>query len=209
MSTRPVVVLCQPLYGIVPPLAHANLLEFQGVNMARGLLHGYRARVGAYIDDARNALVAWVLDETPATHLLFVDQDMILPTDLLAALLADDAAVVSAVYFGKDDAASLVGWSSVDPPVRLDDFDPTALRPVGGFGMGACLIRTDVLRQMVEHFGDREWFRSERSGEDLHFSRRLARMGVPFTLDGRVQCGHVGDFVVTADHWRAARERKA
>ncbi len=206
MSHRPVIVLCQPIYSVVPAMAHAKLCEFIGVNMGRGLLHGYFARVNAYIDEARNILVGRVLDETPATHLFFVDQDMILPPDTLGTLLRDDLDAVSAVYFDKSERHRPVGWSCLEPPARLEEFDPEGIQAVAGFGMGAMLLRTDFLRRMAERFEDREWFRSERCGEDMHFSRRAAEMGVDIHLDGRVQCGHVADVTLTADHWRAARE---
>lgn len=34
----------------------------------------------------------------------------------------------------------------------------------------------------------------EEHGEDMTFSRNLIRMGVPITVDARVQVGHIGDF---------------
>ncbi len=201
----PVVILCQPLYGVVPALSHAKLLEWMGVNMGKGLVHGYYSRINAYIDEARNILVGRVLDETPATHLFFVDQDVILPLDTLATLLADDRDAVSAVYFDKTERHRPVGWSAIDPCERLEDFDATGVVPVAGFGMGAMLLKTSLLRKMAERFGDREWFRSERGGEDLHFCRRARQMDVPILVDGRVQCGHVADEVITVNHWRAQR----
>ncbi len=207
MAHRPVVVLCQPIYGVVPALAHAKLCEFIGVNMGRGLLNGYFARVNAYIDEARNILVGRVLDETPATHLFFVDQDMILPPDCLQGLLAADADAVSAIYFDKSEKHRPVGWSCLEPAARLESFDAHARYAVAGFGMGAMLLKTAFLRRMADAYG-REWFRSEREGEDRHFCRRAAEMGVPILVDGRIQCGHVADAVITAEHWRAAQQLK-
>lgn len=202
------VVLCQPVYGVVPALAHARLCEWFCLNVSRGLVNGYYSRINAYIDEARNILVGRVLDETPATHLFFVDQDVILPADALAALLAADAPCVSAIYFDKSEKHLPVGWSAIDPCVRMTSFED-GLAPVAGFGMGACLVRTELLRAMAAKYADRLWYRSAEGGEDLHFSRRLREMGVPFLLDGRVRCGHVADEVVTADHFHAARQRTA
>ncbi len=204
---RRIVIMCQPIYGVVPGLADAKQKEWMTVNMAKGLLNGYFCRVGAYIDEARNHLVARALDETPATHVFFADQDMIHPLGCLGDLLAADTEAVSGLYFDKSERHLPVGWSSIDPATvaRMESFAEDTLQPVAGFGMGAMLLKTSLLREMADKFGDREWFRSERGGEDLHFCRRAAEMGVEIFLDARVQCGHVKDEVITIDHWRAAK----
>jgi glycosyltransferase involved in cell wall biosynthesis len=63
-------------------------------------------------------------------------------------------------------------------------------------------------RQRIEEkrrklFADKNYLRifhysvhdaQEEHGEDMTFSRNLIRMGVPITVDSRVQVGHIGDF---------------
>ena len=205
----PSVIAVQPLYLSIDPISHGELCIWLGQNVAQGLVHGYRYTNNNYIDFARNQLCSIVLDEYPqATHLFFIDQDMLLPMDVLRALVEDDKDFVSAVYFGKDNAATLVGFKSLETGERLDTYDNTCVQEVPGFGMGAALIKTDLLRRMAAHFGDRQWFRSEEKGEDKHFCLRLQQMGVSCYLDGRVECGHVGTKIVTRVHWEAAKRLK-
>lgn len=200
------VIFCSPVYGTVPGTAHAAQMEFVTVSTARGLLQGIIFQVNAYIDVARNELISRVLDDCPqATHVFFADQDMMLPLGTIEGLLANDADVVTGTYFGKDKEATLVGWESLEPRKRLENFDPNGLTKVAGFGAGCLLIKTDLLRRMEEKYQDRWWFKCP--GEDAHFSQRLQEMNVPFYLDGRVQCGHQSEYAVTVDHWKAAKEK--
>lgn len=225
-AAQPVVILCQPLYGHIPPTAHGHQMEFMGANVARGLTHGYRARAMAYIDDARNGLIKTVIDGwDSATHILFVDQDMLVPhggdgksPNAVALMLAAGKEVVSGVYHFKNGEAALVAWETLGMPetgVRssewkktprlLEDFDPTGLQPVAGTGMGCCLIQVSFLKAMRDHFKDEEWFRSERGGEDYHFCRRVAVMGRQVWMDGRIQCQHIGDAAFTYREWKAGK----
>lgn len=207
--TQPIVIMCQPLYGHVPLQAHGESMTFLGANIAKNCIHGYLARMRAYIDEARNALITNVLEGFPtATHIFFNDQDTVCPHETVEMLLSHDKEVVSGVYFGKDSEATLVAFGSIDPPSRLADFDPTCVQAVAGVGMGCCLIRTQFIKDMAKKYGDEEWFRSERSGEDYHFCKRAKEMGVKVWLDGRVQCMHLMDGVVTYDTWKAARAKR-
>lgn len=201
----PIVFFVQPIYGYIPPRADSHQKDWLGYNLARGIIHGVKCNPMCYIDRARNQLVAHLVDV--ATHLLWVDQDMMLSLNIVRRLLGADKDVVSAVYFGKDDAHLPVAFDDADKGTPLLE-PPTDLQQVGGVGMGCCLTKTSVFRRMEEHFGDRTWFKCQEgpgfSGEDLWFARRCKAMGVPIWLDGREDCVHVGDELITREHWRRA-----
>jgi hypothetical protein len=223
-ARRPVVIFLQPLYGHVPPAAHGNQQRFVLQNTALGWLHWNEDWLGAYVDEARNSLVKKVLKTIPeATHVLFVDQDMMLPMETIECLLSNKVDVVSGTYFGKDPDATIVAFESMGPTVRLQDFDTDGIIQVAGVGMGCCLITVDLLKRMREHFQDQLWFQCDQkkietdegnsiirtTGEDAHFCYRCREMGVPIYLDGRVLCHHLMDGAVGYEHWKLAKERKA
>lgn len=206
--TPPFIVLAMPLYGYIDAKSYRDGMMFLSHNLQRGILQGMFFRTNVYIDEAYNSLVARVLDEAPqATHIAWMEQDMTLPLDCFKQLWEDDKDVVSAVYF--DAEAVPVGWESLDPePKRLATFDPTGLQQVAGFGTGAALVRTDLYRRMARHFGDAEWYRSTRRGQDHHFCLRCREMGVPIWLDGRVQCGHNKIDTITIRHYEEKQKRE-
>ena len=224
--TQPIVVLCQPLYGAVLNRHHGRLCQWIVQNIAAGYLHWYNFFSGAYIDEAFNRLVADTLDNIPeATHVLFVEQDMILPDETLEALLSAEKDVVSATYFYHDADATLVGFSQLGPPGRwLETFVEDEVQQVAGVGCGCLLVRCDVFRQMERCYGDRLWFQCQQissiidgtdeakrrtKGQDWHFCKRLETMGVPVYLDGRVVCGHISEGEVGLEQHRRAQERKS
>src|SRR5271165_4020319 len=109
--TQTIVCMLQPLYGPCPARHHGRLCQFITQNIAAGYLHWYNFFAGAYIDEACNRLVDDTLLNIPdATHVLFVEQDMRLPTETLEALLSADKDVISATYFYHDADATLVGF---------------------------------------------------------------------------------------------------
>lgn len=170
---------------------------------------------------------------THATHIFLADQDMLFPfdhpgqmmaggkvVDTLGMLLEHDADVATGIYWFKDGAPNIMAWETLGtpepgkkadqwrhPPKFLSDFDPNGSQQVAGGGLGCCLIKVDVFRRMAKHYGDKEWFRSERGGEDFHFFCRCREMGIKVILDGRVRPLHLGEYPFGYENWKNANAK--
>jgi hypothetical protein len=225
MRSRPAVHVAIPSYGAVPAMC---MLSFASFCASGATWISRLGQVdGAYIDRSRNDLVRQAL-ANDATHLMFIDQDMIIPENALNRLLLHGVPIVGGSYWGKDDWFTPVAFhldpfdriyeledcesvpSSVPLPEGVDDCwcgkpDPH-LHKVGGTGMGCTLIQTQVFLDMREHFEDELWFSSKETGEDVHFATRAKEMGLDRFLDGFIQCGHVRHHMVTRGNYYWARQ---
>ena len=154
------------------------------------------------------------------THILFLDADMIWPTDVLTRMLAHhDKGIVGGLYVMRHEPYA---------PVALKDgFVPegdtmihyvhdqgaigaTELREVDVLGMGCTLIPLSVF----DAIGPRPWFeyRNNAQGwpvvtEDVPFCQKAKDAGVRIWLDPTLSCGHVTHMVTDA-RW-AKRYQKA
>jgi hypothetical protein len=164
---------------------------------ACGVLRTIRYRKWLYIDQARNDLVAEVLDRPGATHVLFLDDDMVWPANLLVKLLGHNVPVVGATYFTRTPPHDVVCGDLDGTTARNWQRLPVGLEEVGWVGAGALLVEVAVLQRMRE-----DWFHSNQCGEDVQFCRRLRDMGIPVYVDGGTVCGHVTDQVITEEHWK-------
>lgn len=216
-----------PAYGNVPAICILSFGSFIGVGVSQGLIHHLGEVEGAYIDRARNDLVRQALNND-STHVLFVDQDMVIPEGSLKRLVQHDVPIVGGSYWGKDDYFTPVSFH-LDPFRRIYELEDCPVAPteaelpegvadcwcgkpddhlhsIGGTGMGCTLITTELFRQVRDHFGDEMWFSSKETGEDIHFCTRVHEIGIDVYLDGFVQCGHVRNQMVTRQHYDWARE---
>lgn len=212
---RPFTILAIPYYGYIPSRAVAEQMMFLQLNQAWGYLNGFVGSTNAYIDCSRNRMFERVIDQSPqATNILLLDQDVVPEPQALQKMLAHDVDVVTAAYFYKDARKGYapVGWSEVGDTIEeckcLEDIDLSGkLQQIGGFGLGCMLIKVKVLKDMEKHFGNRLWASVlSDAGEDLNFSRKLKKMGIPMWLDGSIQTAHIGDEVFTRNHYLAYRE---
>lgn len=117
--------------------------------------HGVRCLIGtgSICDpaEARNiALTLWY-DTCPASHMLFVDDDMGFSPDLVLDILALNEPLVGALYRHREDPVTWVGSGipiagiPAQWPVRNGHFIE-----VEAVGMGCTLIRRDVIAAMLE-----------------------------------------------------------
>ena len=148
---------------------------------------------------ARNLSVASFL-KGDDTHLLFVDDDVLVPAGVLVRLADHDVDVVA----GCVPALKHIGGYAV-PYIAVRDgmkspgtwstswFD--GLRETTGVGAACLLIRRQVLERL-----DFPWFRWEQEWngghytyhtEDLDFCDRVRSLGFRIYADGAVRCGHI------------------
>jgi hypothetical protein len=176
---RPEVHVAVPTYGNSPAICQLSFGSFIGHGVSLGFIRHIGEVDGAYIDRARNDLVRQAMSNG-ATHICWIDQDMIVPEGALKRLLDHEAEWVGGIYFGKDDYFTPVAFH-LDPFRRVYEFDelPMVNTPaelvtnelaqdgvlacvcgktdnhaheVGGTGMGITVISVDLFRRMEEYF---------------------------------------------------------
>src|ERR1700677_14642 len=214
------------LYSVTNLLAMFN---------AKGIAGGLVAFSFPEVSESRNILLTGWYDSPPhSTHLLFIDSDMGFDPKLISDMLLFDQPLVGAIYSKKtlpvQWAASGMGEDAYVE--RRGDF-----MKVGGIGMGACLIRRDVVTKMLEKWPELSDSRMEYHSARNLLPKRIIRAFDPFDnpddkTHGRMSedlafccrwrmCGgdvwaaighdveHVGDYSYTANYLRYITEKAA
>lgn len=169
-----------------------------------------------HVDRARNEIVETILHpEKPrppqypgglpreygeATHLLFLDDDMLFPKNGLIRLLSHDLPVVSGFYVGRNPPHLPVAYRKVDENqwIPITKFC-AGLQEVDALGAGFLLIKTEVFKDWP-----RPWFEfSDKMGEDMYFCEEAKRRGFSIYLDFDVQCRHLASIPVGYEHFEA------
>lgn len=185
------------------------------------------------LSQQRNAAAAFLLDESQADWLLFVDSDMGFDEDavyrLVEAADADDRPVVGALCFGlrKADTDMRGGWRTQPFPTVYDwkqnpetgkygfvlryDYTPNCLTRVAATGAAFLLIHRGVLDKLRADYGD-TWFDRGRMeegeglmGEDISFCARLGRAGIPMFVHTGVSTTHLKAVWVDEDYYLTQR----
>lgn len=137
------------------------------------------------------------------THVLFLDADMVWPTDVLTRMLAHhDKGIVGGLYVMRHppfapvalrdgtvaDAAGVVQYQHAGEALTA-----TELIPCDVLGMGCTLVPVSVFAQI----GPRPWFTYANNAEgwpvvteDVPFCQKARASGVAVWMDPTVSCGH-------------------
>lgn len=190
----------QPLVAICVPSGDMLHADF-AFCLARMIASGPGASFvlanprSSLITTARNACVSKA-QEVRASHLLFLDSDMVFPADTLRRLLAHEVDFAASIYRQRnapfDIICEVAGGS---PTISAKD----GLREMKRVPLGCALIRMSVFERLK-----RPYFRivaDERSGvevgEDLTFCDAVRLAGVKIWADMVLahQIGHVGQSI--------------
>lgn len=143
------------------------------------------------------------------SHILFLDADMVWPTDTLTRMLAHhDKGIVGGLYVMRQppyapvalrDGVVPVGSTATQYTHAAEALTGAELVPCDVLGMGCTLIPVDVFTQI----GPRPWFEYANDDhgwpcvtEDVRFCQKAAAAGVPILLDPTISCGHLSTHVV-------------
>lgn len=161
---------------------------------------------------ARNRIAQMAIDKD-VDYVLMVDNDVVLPKDILS-ILFDDVKDVCLGYYAHRDADNLYsgrlnvcklydgsGNLQFSFPLEseytaeeikgLKDKGERKIQIHGG-GMGCALIRTDVFRRLPYPWYDWVNYRNRRMlSEDLYFCVKCKNARIPIYTDTRASCGHL------------------
>ena len=154
---------------------------------------------GTYIVSQRNNIIAQAAS-VGADALLFVDDDHILPKDVLTRLLARNVPIVSAHYYTRRPPHYSTAFLRVDQrhwrtissgSAQADLKIADGLVTVDGVGMGCMLIRRPVWEAMSEPWCKAGQFDPRDVAEDLSFCANAQAAGFPILVDLDVPLPHL------------------
>lgn len=170
----------------------------------------YAFHANSLIYDSRNMFSANAI-EKGYDRILWLDSDMLIMPDTLERLNRDmdenNLDYVSALCFKRHLPTSpcvykkLVYKQNKDGTVNAKaetmwDYPKDTLFECAGTGFGAVLTKTEMLKDVWEHYGP-PFQPMIQMGEDLAFCYRAAQLGYKLYCDSRIKAGHVGQMVYT------------
>jgi hypothetical protein len=133
---------------------------------------------GAYVADNRNQLAEQAIARD-ADYLLWLDDDMIFPSDSFFRLALHDLPIVGCNYRQRIvEEVIPSAFNLVDGEVQRLQPKPEGLEQVDVIGLGVCLMKAHHLRQLP-----RPWFRMGADGEDGHICGLFRAEGMRPVVD--------------------------
>ncbi len=166
---------------------------------------------GLPIDRARCDLVSQAR-QMNASHIFFLDSDVILPPDGLIRLWNRRLPIVSGVYGSKHEAPGVWIEQAKSGQARYAAVAPQVLEQNQLFthpdivvGGGCLLVDMNVFKRIEEPYF--EWTQGRKPNgvsEDFDFCEKVRKAGIPIHVDTTVRCLH-GDYSAIA--WDGKRQR--
>jgi hypothetical protein len=150
---------------------------------------------GSVIPGNRNTLVNKALKDG-ATHVLFIDTDMVFPADTLDRLLAHGKSIVMANCCIRS-LNPAKATAQRDGRVVWTEQGSTGLEEVHRCGFGVALIDIEVFESLPKPWFEFPYLpdRDDYGGEDVYFCDRAREAGYSLYIDHDLskQIGHCGD----------------
>lgn len=165
----------------------------------------------AHIESARNAAVRKALAEH-FTHIMFLDDDHILPSNTFLKLYAMDSPVAAALAFKRiAPYEPVVGefglMANGQTGVYLrPEWINTGPRKVEAVGFAGVLIRTSVFRELEARKLD--WFKWGEMGEDFSFCLNCKDAGIDVWCDTDLVLPHLGEPLIVNQDTYYSHNRK-
>lgn len=159
-------------------------------------------QMGSLIYTSRNNLASMAVQKG-VDYVLWLDSDMIFPNDVLKKLLEDreKGDIITGIYYRRVQPFKPVLFSKLNIDEKgcewegYDDYPEEDLFEIEGCGFGCVLTPTNIFLDVMAKFGDM-FAPIGGVGEDLSFCWRARKCGYRIFADPRIQCGHVGHYVV-------------
>lgn len=180
------VVIGMPVSDSVAMKAKTALAIGQTILKSKVVVD-YILKISCDIVANRTALVKDALAQG-ATHLLFVDSDMLFPPDALEKMLSHDKDIVGVEYNKRQFPLE---------PVFVQPNKQDTLYKSQVVGTGLMLIKLSIFKKMVND----PWFSFGRNaqgettlGEDVWFCRTAGDAGFEVWVDPTIKVFHLGEF---------------
>ena len=173
-------------------------LRFIPVNFADKITTPSRA---GSLTVARNMLAKAFLEDKDATHIFWLDSDIVItkppdPNEALRLLLSCNAPIVSGLYLARQTTGFRPSmWVKVQGGYS-NDFKYTGnWFSVDAIGLGCCLVQRQVFEKIPYPYF--HW--DDEPSEDFYFCEQCKKAGFDIKVFTEVQASHIGLLAVDFD----------
>jgi hypothetical protein len=148
----------------------------------------------------RNLIIKQAL-EYDCTHIFFVDDDVILPRDILVKLLTHDKDIVTGLYLMRNFPHQPIVFDEARPDGKckhyfMPDESEPGLVPIVNCGLGAVLIKIEVFKKMPHPWITLGEAEADHWCDDITFFNRARALGFELFCDTSIHVGHIGSMVI-------------
>jgi hypothetical protein len=171
------------------------LQELVEYHTRRGIETQVEFNMGTLIGSQREKLADKAL-EVEATHILWLDSDMMFPKTICEKLLSHDLDFVACNYSTRALPTRSVAFAEIGEWDSFIGKDETGLISIAGVGLGCALIKTAMLDDIPK-----PWFpitynvdANDYLGEDMNFCQKIIESGyvVAIDCDASREVYHIG-----------------
>tara|TARA_B100001287_G_scaffold275862_1_gene284774 strand:+ start:4142 stop:4723 length:582 start_codon:yes stop_codon:yes gene_type:complete len=183
--------ICVPAREKVHTIFMKSLVDLTNRLTNLGIEWNLHIVSSSVICESRTQLANQAL-ESGATHLLWLDSDMYIPSNVIH-LFSHDKDIVAGAYSTKHSPFQSVAFTDpTDMSKRLTA--QTGLHKIWAVGMGCMLVRKEVFESLPK-----PWFAHEynkildtHSGEDIYFCNQAMHHGFDTYIDTDLRLAHIG-----------------
>ena len=163
---------------------------------------------GSLVYDARAKILNYARQNR--SDLLFLDSDIEFSLDAFDRLIWRDTDIVSGLYYGRHEGHNgPIAYKKIQPKTLFKKAGYeviTEIKPymeVAGAGLGFCLIKNNVLKDLPDKVNPFEPFGG--LGEDFCFFLRCRKLGYKVMLDTTFTLNHLGEYAYSAKDYQGGQ----
>jgi hypothetical protein len=183
-NTKPKVCIAVPTKDMMYSHFAFCLQELVQYNTRTNIETVVEFNLGTLISNQRENLVHKA-QEHDATHILWLDSDMMFPKNLCETLLAHDENIIACNYSTRALPFKAVGYSTLHDWNSGIPKETTGIVEVAGIGFGCVLTRIEIYQ-----FIEKPWFpitysknTNDYLGEDMNFCQKAVAEGYSIMVD--------------------------
>lgn len=150
---------------------------------------------------SRNRIIECAIEQD-CSHVLFIDDDMAFPADMLIRLLAHDKDVVTGLYYYKHYIHQPIIFEKFNKkgyafPIFLSPDTPDMLK-IAACGFGCCLVKTHVFKAMQKPWVRLGELDQEQWCDDIGFFWRVKQENITEDIwcDTTLRVGHMAEVII-------------
>lgn len=178
--------------SILGLVRHVSMKGISGLNLKSfdmNIMQG-----ASVLPRARQLAVNWA-KSAGSTHLLFIDDDMMFPADILDTLMSKDVDIISCNYVSKAERSPVVHGMDGH---AISSAGKSGIEEIAWAGLGFTLIKLESVKNIPAPLFEIRWMdeREDYLGEDFYFCAKARSHGVKIYCDhvASQTISHIGDY---------------